>query len=349
MPKRKNEDSDLEILAAKEARKTHQKLVEEGKASKKVKPLPPGYVCKACGVKEDHAIYNCPNKKKSSTLSTTSSAISAVKTTSATSKDGSSSDSSSSDSDTSSGSGSSSSGTDIDSDDSDNEEQSAKKKKDSSKSRRDTNESSTDGTQQVYISGLPFDMTVAKFLKLVSDHGIEGLKQPFGVHLVPFEDNPSKCKGVAFVTFLSVQYAQQCCEKMSGLILNDKKPHMKLRAEINTKKQEKEWQPPSQTKVDLSFSGRIHDNTGKRKKKGASGTPRCYRCGGNCPDPKMCENPRICYRCKSTEHLSSQCPLKKNPTAVQVKIKPERTQDRAKMGISLATGATSNKKIKFDE
>lgn len=36
---------------------------------------------------------------------------------------------------------------------------------------------------------------------------------------------------------------------------------------------------------------------------------RCYRCGGK-HDPATCTNPRICYRCKSSEHMSTQCPLK---------------------------------------
>ena len=34
----------------------------ERKKPKTKKPLPPGYVCNACGKKDDHAIYDCPSK-----------------------------------------------------------------------------------------------------------------------------------------------------------------------------------------------------------------------------------------------------------------------------------------------
>ena len=36
--------------------------------------------------------------------------------------------------------------------------------------------------KQIYISGLPYDMNVAKLLKLLSEKKCEGVKQPFGVH-----------------------------------------------------------------------------------------------------------------------------------------------------------------------
>ena len=42
---------------------------------------------------------------------------------------------------------------------------------------------------------------------------------------------------------------------------------------------------------------------------GAQPTKRCFRCG-ECHDPKKCTNARICYRCKSTDHLSSECEKK---------------------------------------
>jgi hypothetical protein len=38
--------------------------------------------------------------------------------------------------------------------------------------------------------------------------------------------------------------------------------------------------------------------------------PRCYRCGG-AHDPKTCENPRVCYKCRGTDHLSKDCPKKR--------------------------------------
>jgi hypothetical protein len=36
---------------------------------------------------------------------------------------------------------------------------------------------------------------------------------------------------------------------------------------------------------------------------------RCYRCGEK-HDSATCNNPRICYRCKRSDHISSECPMK---------------------------------------
>mmetsp|Transcript_2530 Transcript_2530/g.3881 ORF Transcript_2530/g.3881 Transcript_2530/m.3881 type:complete len:172 (-) Transcript_2530:57-572(-) len=36
---------------------------------------------------------------------------------------------------------------------------------------------------------------------------------------------------------------------------------------------------------------------------------RCYRCGEK-HEASECTNNRICYRCKSSDHISSECPLK---------------------------------------
>jgi hypothetical protein len=35
----------------------------------------------------------------------------------------------------------------------------------------------------------------------------------------------------------------------------------------------------------------------------------CFRCGG-IHDPSTCNNPRICYKCRTSGHLSSECPKK---------------------------------------
>lgn len=160
--------------------------------------------------------------------------------------------------------------------------------------------------KQVYISGLPFDMTVAKLLKELQDRDCEGVKQPFGVHVVTFDDNKTKCKGIAFVSFVDRTSADACCEKFSGISLNEAKPHVKIVCEINKRKQEKEWKPPSEAKVSLKFSGNNY-NSGKNG--GGEREKKCYRCGGN-HNPATCEAERICYRCKQTGHLSSQCPLR---------------------------------------
>lgn len=51
----------------------------------------------------------------------------------------------------------------------------------------------------------------------------------------------------------------------------------------------------------------------KDSSKKSNSTKRCYRCGEK-HDSSACPNQRICYRCKSTEHISSDCPLKKSST-----------------------------------
>lgn len=164
--------------------------------------------------------------------------------------------------------------------------------------------------KQVYISGLPFDMTVAKLLKELQDRDCTGVKQPFGVHVVTFDDNKSKCKGIAFVTFIDRASADECCKKFSGISLNEEKPHVKIICQINKRKQEKEWKPPSDAKVSLKFSGNNYNHSGKSGKYGGDQKEkRCYRCGGN-HNPSTCQAERICYRCKQTGHLSSQCPLR---------------------------------------
>lgn len=238
-----NSDKEAKRLQRKE----HQKKVEMGLCEKVKKALPVGYVCKVCGAKEEHAIYDCPlNKGKKRKVSEAAD------------------------------------GADV-------------------RGVQDEKE-----VKQVYISGLPFDMTVAKLLKVLQEYNCEGVKQPFGVHVVTFPDNKQKCKGIAFVTFVDKASAEGCSEKLRGISLNEAKPHVKVSCEMNRRKQEKEWKPPSDAKVSLSFN-----NTLKRGKnshgQGGERVMRCYRCGGN-HNPTECREERICYRCKSTGHLSAQCP-----------------------------------------
>lgn len=88
--------------------------------------------------------------------------------------------------------------------------------------------------------------------------------------------NNNRCKGVGFVTI-----NQSETEKL--LALNGAQFES---ITFNVKKDSKE---PSKKSI----------------------SKRCFRCGGQ-HDSSTCENPRICYRCKSTEHISSECPLKKS-------------------------------------
>jgi RNA recognition motif-containing protein len=279
--------TDIDKEETKRRRKEHQLAVEQGKAQKVVKPLPPGYTCKACGAVEQHAIYNCPLKQ--------------------TSKDKASVSRSPED----------------------------RRENTDDFGRGGDGEKELTEAKQVYISGLPYDMNVAKLLSLLKENGCEGVKQPFGVHLMTFADNPQKCKGVAFVTFVNAASAKSSIEKLSGLCLNESKPHLRLGCELNTRKQAQEWKPPSEARVSLNFSGNDHSGTGKKRKNlGKGNTKCCYRCGGLCQDPSKCTAERICYKCKGTGHLSSHCPLRKNPNL------PSSTSSII---------SSENKKMKFDD
>ena len=270
-----HEQSNDDAESRKLKRKEHQRKVEMGLVEKvKKAPLPEGYVCKACGAKGEHAIYDCHlNKNK-------------------------------------------------------------KKRKISDEvAPSDTlapEENEVD-PKQVYISGLPFDMTVGKLLKELQERGCEGVKQPFGVHIVTFDDNKQKCKGIAFVTFVDSISAENCCKKLSGISLNEAKPNVKVSCEVNRKVQKKEWKPPSDAKVSLSFKnkGTVDAASGRAEK-------RCYRCGGR-HNPAECRADRICYRCKSSGHLSAQCPSRPGGP------KPLLPSSQSSLV------SKENKKIKFDE
>lgn len=131
---------------------------------------------------------------------------------------------------------------------------------------------------KIYISGLPFDTNKISLKSLLE---AEGCQVRF-IQLVMFDDNPNKCRGIAFVTLKdldSVSKALQLSERQLGTKL----------LKVQTVKVEKnDYVKPMSNRTQ---------------------TPRCYRCGEN-HDASTCSNPRICYRCKSKDHISSNCPLK---------------------------------------
>ena len=99
-------------------------------------------------------------------------------------------------------------------------------------------------------------------------------KQPFGVHLMTFADNPQKCKGVAFITYVDANFAKASIKKLSGLCLNESKPNLKLSCELNTRKQAQEWKPPLKP---VSHSSLVEmtilvAEKGKKKKAGTRNT-----------------------------------------------------------------------------
>jgi hypothetical protein len=97
--------------------------------------------------------------------------------------------------------------------------------------------------------------------------------------LVKLVMNESGCKGVGFITVDE-------SEKEKVLALNG--------ADLGTRK----------------FNVKVDSKEPKDKTQ----TKRCYRCGEK-HDPATCQNQRICYRCKQSDHVSSQCPLKNSSSS----------------------------------
>jgi len=335
---------DAELLAKQEKeerkrkRKEHQEAVAAGLAAKVKKALPEGYVCKICGVKNLHAVYECPQNEKNNKAD--KAGISAASGTgkevvegasheleqgkkkktktekpvkkSKKSKKSSDSDSSGSDSD---------SGNDRDiTDESNAAGRAAFLRQASEAGGAGAGNDNIDGgyisqaQKQVYMSGLPFDMTVGKLLALLKEHEVDSeLKQPYGIHIVCFPDKPGKCKGVAFVTFNNLKAALACCTTLDGLDLPkaDGTAGKTLRCEVNNRKQAQEWKPPDLSLVPKGIvykpNNKLVSNNGEPKVK------RCYRCGSTDHEPKDCHNDRMCYRCRSTDHISTECPLRKAP------------------------------------
>jgi hypothetical protein len=202
---------------------------------KKAKPLPDGYVCRACGESNGHAIYDCPLKK------------SKIKE--------------------------------------------KKPKKDIVPAK---NETVTDGSlKKLYVSGLPFSTTSKSLLTMLLDAGATKITGK-DVTIIPFPDNPRKCKGVALVKNVADDDADVCI-KLSGTELGKKVLDIQIVSNPS----------PVESKAK---SGQSRAET---KAKSAGG--HCYRCGGK-HSPSDCQNLRICYRCQKTDHLASACPLKKSNT-----------------------------------
>ncbi len=141
----------------------------------------------------------------------------------------------------------------------------------------------------VFISGLPFDLNRESLGKYLQDEGCEVGVIKKTIKLVMFEDNPKKCKGLAYVKFQNDEQVEKC------LGLNGKKF-----GPLNLSVERVESSRPKTTKKSHPKAVMVHGANAKR----------CFRCGLH-HDPSTCTNPRICYRCKSTDHLSSACPLKK--------------------------------------
>ena len=79
---------------------------------------------------------------------------------------------------------------------------------------------------------------------------------------------------------------------------------------VHTRQNDKIWIPPNERNINGSSN-----NPSIIYKKGQKSLnddiKRCYRCGGK-HEPKDCTNDRRCYRCGGTDHISTECHLKKN-------------------------------------
>ena len=283
--------------------------------SKKRKPLPDGYICRACGKVGMHAIYECPLKvplkklKTAATAADTTSLSPAVVVVVEEEMETTGS----------------------------RDDDSAHPVQKSIRSNKDTKQmKATDGSgpsqprttnstkHVVFISGLPFSCKPAEVIAVFQSEGIGSDLSRKDVRLVMFEDSPQRCKGLAYVTFhseddyrmaLALTNRSMAGRTLSIEVCKPNKPtitaggsshgdssmgvkQLEDRSIGSGRGSRKQNDHPASSSSSSSSFGKKKINS------------RCYRCGMQ-HDVNQCTNKRICYRCKSTEHLSSQCPLKK--------------------------------------
>jgi hypothetical protein len=244
-----------------------EKMEEDNEAQsveKIKKPLPPGYVCKACGKVDDHAIYDCTLK-----VSKTKKGNASKQTVN------------------------------------------SKDNNDQGDGQQQDDDENVSASYSLFVSGLPFETNKHEFLKFLQSSVSQSKQQDEvddekntevttvtlstrDIILLNFTDNPSKCNGLGYINCAN----EEDFQKILGL--NGMK-YGKLKLSIVPSSQ------PKKSKKDLAadFSKRANKKKGKEE-----GQKRCYRCG-QLHDPKTCPNPRICYRCRQNDHISSDCPLKK--------------------------------------
>lgn len=162
------------------------------------------------------------------------------------------------------------------------------------KKRKTVNEMDSSGAAinyTAYISGIPFNMTKEKLLKYVKDNGcdFDSLK-PKDVKFLTDVDDPKKSRGVAFIKFQSNEQIEACLLLHGTSLDNSLGNTLKLAV--------------TRARPESKQKGKESDESSKKQKK-----ERCYRCGEQ-HKPSECTNERICYRCKSTEHLSTACPFR---------------------------------------
>ena len=228
---------------------------------KKKKALPSGYVCKACGMVDDHAIYNCTLAIKKTKEEKKKNSEKQVEAQLA-------------------------------------EPETAVTESKAELETANSTVTTTSNPNTVFITGLPFKITRNKVIDIFQKEGFASDIGGKDVKLVMFEDKPDKCRGLAYVTFRTEEDYNKGLA-LSGIEMEGRTLQIIPCAPFVVKGGD-----AGKSNVKGAFKGR-----GKLPE-GVVKIPRCYRCGA-LHDPNTCSNPRICYRCKGTDHLSSQCPHKK--------------------------------------
>lgn len=208
--------------------------------------------------------------------------------------------------------------------DADNEEGENEDNDDDENAEDNKKQSSPDESLALFVSGLPFDANKAKFLEFIEETLNHDPTNPYkselktkDIILLNFPDNPSRCNGLGYINCSTKEDYDRCIDVLNGkyfgkLSLSVKPSNLPTKKasanleRINAKREKKKEKKAMKKSGILPEKSEGDGSAGVKKEK----VKHCYRCG-QLHDAAMCTNPRICYRCRGTDHLSSQCPHKK--------------------------------------